>query len=399
MKTKKILFSLILLLICFVVVSIDKTNISQGSSLKQEARTVEYSKMEFGENVFDDFDSHDVVQNNDGINIKAEKTFDANLLEEFDLVGLDNNSNEFIVDYEINYIEKEDTVFLSATIVGDNDISIIDTIPGLVSINNAGQPGILFSVDDELIWLSDLTDSNVIDNSGWFKNLIKKVTNTAVDVASKGVKALEPIIRPAVNMSTYLAVKLLGPNMASYLGATILNMKSDTNGIYYADFNCWQQYFGYTDFYDTVFDASTSMRFGKFEFDVNNDGYSDYVLWAWKGNYLNLGAGAELGIYKRWAYSDKIWKVDKNNAMKMTLKLEHKTKGTLFDRRPADKQWWITGFDYKTPNVNRDDLKATYSVEFTNANWYECFKNRWKQRDSRWNFGTYKKPVLTLDWI
>ena len=132
MKTKKILFSLILLLICFVVVSIDKTNISQGSSLKQEARTVEYSKMEFDENVFDDFDSHDVVQNNDGINIKAEKTFDANLLEEFDLVGLDNNSNEFIVDYEINYIEKEDTVFLSATIVGDNDISIIDTIPGLV---------------------------------------------------------------------------------------------------------------------------------------------------------------------------------------------------------------------------------------------------------------------------
>lgn len=82
----------------------------------------------------------------------------------------------------------------------------------------------------------------------------------------------------------------------------------------------------------------------------------------------------------------------------MTLKLEHKTKATLFERRPSEKQWWITGFDYKTPNFNRDDFKAAYSVEFTNGNWYESFKNKWKY-DSRWHFETYKKPVLRLDGI
>lgn len=136
------------------------------------------------------------------------------------------------------------------------------------------------------------------------------------------------------------------------------------------------------------------MRYGKFDFDVDNDGYEDYVLWAWKGDYLNLGAGAELGIYERWEYSDEIWKVNKSNAMKMTLKLEHKNK-LLFDWRPNDKQWWITGFDYKTQNVKRDDLTATFTVEFTNAKLYKCFKNKWKD-DDRWTFGNNNIPQLTL---
>lgn len=60
--------------------------------------------------------------------------FDSSLLNEFDLVSLDENSSKFIVSYEINYIAKEETVFLSATIVGDDDISIIDTIPGLFTV-------------------------------------------------------------------------------------------------------------------------------------------------------------------------------------------------------------------------------------------------------------------------
>lgn len=24
-----------------------------------------------------------------------------------------------------------------------------------------------------------------------------------------------------------------------------------------------------------------------------------YIIWAWKGDYINLGAGAETGIYKK----------------------------------------------------------------------------------------------------
>lgn len=34
----------------------------------------------------------------------------------------------------------------------------------------------------------------------------------------------------------------------------------------------------------------------KFEF-TTKDG-TDYVIWMWKGDYINLGSGAEVGIYK-----------------------------------------------------------------------------------------------------
>ena len=272
-KKKMIGFALILTIFCGIIIC--QNNVNSSTKLGQETRTVEYNQMEFDENAFNDFDNHSIVQTNDGINIEASKRFSTDIFGEIDLVGLDDTTENFVVNYEINYIEAEDTVFLSATIIGQDEIPIIDTIPGLVSINSTGESDILFSIDDELIWLSEFNDFSVIDNTGWFKNLIKKITNKVVKVSSEVVKTLEPIIRPAVNIATYFAVKLLGKNNAAYLGATILNMKADTEGIYHAGFNCWQQYFGYTDLYDVVFDASTSMDKGKYTFDVNGDGYDD----------------------------------------------------------------------------------------------------------------------------
>lgn len=65
------------------------------------------------------------------------------------------------------------------------------------------------------------------------------------------------------------------------------------------------------------------MRNRKYAFNVNDDNINDYILWSWKGDYLNLGAGAELGIYERWDYSDSIWKVNKSLAMTMTLELSY----------------------------------------------------------------------------
>ena len=112
-----------------------------------------------------------------------------------------------------------------------------------------------------------MTDLSAIDNTGWFKSLVKKITNNAVQTTSTIVEKLEPIIRPAINILFHFATKLIGSNQFLYIETTILNMASDTEGIYHAYFDCWQQYFGYTDLYDVIFDSSTSMRFGKFEFD------------------------------------------------------------------------------------------------------------------------------------
>lgn len=74
------------------------------------------------------------------------------------------------------------------------------------------------------------------------------------------------------------------------VGGPLLDMDADEEGIYHARFDCWQQCVGYTKFYDSVFDLFTDMRYnneGMFKFNGQN-----YILWAWKGDYLNLGARA-----------------------------------------------------------------------------------------------------------
>jgi RHS repeat-associated core domain len=77
----------------------------------------------------------------------------------------------------------------------------------------------------------------------------------------------------------------------------------DTKGVYHARQDCLQQYGGYNNFYDTVFATFTNMLKAIFKFNYKG---KDFQFWTWKGNYLNLGAGAELGIYSR-LYSTEHW--------------------------------------------------------------------------------------------
>ena len=67
--------------------------------------------------------------------------------------------------------------------------------------------------------------------------------------------------------------------------------RNSTTKTYHAKQDCLQQHAGYNDAYDWVFNLGTSMAREKFKFSYSG---KDYILWAWKGDYLNFGAGAEL---------------------------------------------------------------------------------------------------------
>ncbi len=56
-----------------------------------------------------------------------------------------------------------------------------------------------------------------------------------------------------------------------------------------------------------------------------------YIIWAWKEDYINLGAGAETGI--------------------MELLLTDRQGNIILDYKPEEKQWWINGFNPQKQNV------------------------------------------------
>ena len=162
------------------------------------------------------------------------------------------------------------------------------------------------------------------------------------------------------------------------IGAYFLMMKKDSNGVYHATFDCWQQYFGYNNLYDFFFDLGTDCKPAKFKFCYNR---KNYIFWAWKADYINLGAGAEMGIYYG---NDPHWQVDKKLAMPMTLKLVYKGR-TIINH--SDTTWWITGFNPRYLNVKTKDLKAIYTVRFTNCGMYNAFKITWRD-NKNWSFWT-----------
>ncbi|MCL1917958.1 MAG: hypothetical protein FWG14_06535 [Peptococcaceae bacterium] len=165
--------------------------------------------------------------------------------------------------------------------------------------------------------------------------------------------------------------------------------------IYHARQDCLQQYGGYNSFYDMVFDYGTSMDRKFFQF---TSGGKEYRLWAWKGDYLNLGAGAEMGIYKQaMEGSDIHWLVDQSLAMHMTLTLKLDGK-TIIEWDPAkdkdypsDKVWWVTGFNPYITNVDASRLEAIYTVTFNTQTMYTDFYKKFGDKNSddydpRWTF-------------
>ena len=188
----------------------------------------------------------------------------------------------------------------------------------------------------------------------------------------------------------------LGVN-TSELAAKFLNMKFDKKfGIYYDDFDCWQKIFGVNKIYDIIFNLTTSM-------ETNNEGNftyknENYIFWAYKGDYINFGAGAELGIYYGGSSSNKDfshWKVDKSLAMSMSLTLSHKTLGKIVENwnNNGEKTWWITAFAPKYKKLKAHDLTANFNVEFKNEDMFYEFS---KTERKGWTYDKNKK-IATLN--
>ena len=177
------------------------------------------------------------------------------------------------------------------------------------------------------------------------------------------------------------------------IAARFLNMTEEegNNGIYHANFDCWQQYFGFNNFYDFIFDASTSMLPAKFPFSHNGSGY---IIWAWKGDYITLGAGAELGIY---CGNGPHYFVDKSLGAGISLILRYKGD-TIIDYIAGSPQWWLTAFNSNVLNVNAADLTAIFIFGFSDSAMGKSFYNQWIGKDPRLSYSAKQDIFYFYFW-
>lgn len=148
---------------------------------------------------------------------------------------------------------------------------------------------------------------------------------------------------------------------------------------FYANTDCWQMHCGYTDLYDEVFNIATDMERLKLPFTV---GDTEYIIWAWKGDYLNLGAGAELGVYEKTPDNNSsFYEINKAISMPMTLELYYDGELIIdYDPGEDNPQWWITGFnpDSAYYDCDVDKLTAVYTIHFDDRELFDAFYTQWR---------------------
>jgi hypothetical protein len=163
-------------------------------------------------------------------------------------------------------------------------------------------------------------------------------------------------------------------------GAFFLDMLPDKYGNIHAMTSAWQKKFGYSGFYDFIFELGTYMNYETFDFTANSE---IYRLWMWRGDYLNLGSGTEIGLYQYDATYTGTEHYDVVDfELPMTLNLYHYNSAgiskddKIFNWMPSDPQWWITGFNPKVKDIDPEDMVTVGSVDFSSKpELYEAFKN------------------------
>lgn len=171
--------------------------------------------------------------------------------------------------------------------------------------------------------------------------------------------------------------------MAS-LGSRLLNFKADSNDNVHSQKYTWQSIGGYNNIYDNVFREYTNYNMDneKFPFLV---GDTQYILWIWRGDYLNIGAGAEMGIYSRpdWLTlnPDGIDQYFSNQDFTLPMDLylynyENGRMEEILSWNPDAEQWWITAFNPEhigMADVHKQVLIG--NVTFKSEDMYLSFKN------------------------
>lgn len=169
----------------------------------------------------------------------------------------------------------------------------------------------------------------------------------------------------------------------------------------------WQSMVGYNWFYDFFFSLGGPIKKVIIPFEADMTGIlpeASYVIWCWKADYWNLGAGAEIGIYwqpiralaERGFYRIDQWNLLVDVNMQVTYDhskdelsprndIEVLTGAGNADSSLKQTSWWITTFTPKIQFTDLDALNVCQAVNFAESgihnNLYESFFEKYNGDD------------------
>ena len=162
-------------------------------------------------------------------------------------------------------------------------------------------------------------------------------------------------------------------------------------GILHARQITWQMFFGFNNLYEYAFGLATNKDHRRYTFSTPDE---DFVLWMWRGDYINFGAGAEMGLYSggpnHWATG-----IMGGHMLPMSI-VVYENGERFIDYAPPEPHWWITGFDPSRQGVSDQDICVRFEVDFSSRpDLWEAFANLYDGR-SNWTF--YDDMRASYEW-
>ncbi len=206
-KRITVLTSLVLTFV-LTIVGIFSINYSNSGN-NQLVRSVELNNNSLvDDSYFNAFDSYDLIVEDNKSTFDGFITINLVELAEIDNVASSDILNDASLKFSSTFDYDTGTSTLNVYVIDENEeITIIDTIYGVALLAETGEVDVLFDFDGELIFLSELRDIGVLDNVGWFTNLVKKAVNKVTTVANKVAKEVK-------NTATAVVKVLSTPNGA-----------------------------------------------------------------------------------------------------------------------------------------------------------------------------------------
>lgn len=198
------------------------------------------------------------------------------------------------------------------------------------------------------------------------------------------------------------------PSVAAGIGSRFLNFRLDDKGMaIHSQIGTWQKLGGYNDLFDFCFKVGTFGNMKKEKFYFTDSANMNYVIWTWYGNYLNLGSGAEIGIYdnphislggiQQWDAADF--------TLPMTLNLynyySQDNIENIFCWAPNEEQWWITGFNPKFLNPDVTKMVSLGTIDFNgHEDMFESLKNKTETDKNKNDYMIFDEDDHTvwLEW-
>jgi RHS repeat-associated protein len=182
------------------------------------------------------------------------------------------------------------------------------------------------------------------------------------------------------------------------------------DGLWSSRGDAWQHGWGYHEAMDWVHSQATdgNSKAERLEFE---HGGASYRLWWWKGQYLNLGTGGEVGIYRENSFLNGLfpqadhWEVApiENTPLMSTTVRERGTNALIAESAPGDPRQWVYASNARVDGLSPDDIVVEHSMVFPSDGMFEDFIEsddfQDLRTDERFTLGwNPKSRTVTFSW-